>query len=87
MPNQTPTVEKLPSNILNYYAAFTETKFNFKTLINYRWTNNELTLDLSLFQNFQEHLLQRLKSGDATPPPFPSMAMNIRCPFLALMLG
>ena len=62
MPNQ-----KLPASILNYYAAFTETKFNFKTLVNYRWTNNELTLDLSLFQDFQAQLLQRLKSGDATP--------------------
>jgi very-short-patch-repair endonuclease len=59
--------QKLPASILNYYAAFTETKFNFKTLINYRWTNNALTLDLSLFQLFQDQLLQRIKTGDTTP--------------------
>ena len=58
---------KLPTTILNYFAAFTETKFNFRTLINYRWTNNELTHDLAIFQNFQDSLLQKIKTGDNTP--------------------
>jgi len=43
---------KLSANILNYFAAFTETRFNFRTLINYRWTDNELTLDLGIFKEF-----------------------------------
>lgn len=59
--------EKLPSSILNYFAAFTETKFNFKTLINYRWTGDELTLDVSLFQSFQNILLEKIKSGNSKP--------------------
>ena len=58
---------KLSTNILNYFAAFTETRFNFRTLINYRWTNNELTLDLSIFQDFQDTLLEKIKTGDRTP--------------------
>ncbi|MBW2569894.1 MAG: AAA family ATPase, partial [Deltaproteobacteria bacterium] len=58
---------RLSANILNYFAAFTETRFNFRTLINYRWTNNELTLDLGIFQGFQNELLQRIKTGDRTP--------------------
>ena len=58
---------KLSTTILNYFAAFTETKFNFRTLINYRWTNNELTLDLGIFQDFQDVLLQRIKTGDNSP--------------------
>ena len=58
---------KLSTNILNYFAAFTETRFNFRTLINYRWTNNELTLDLSLFQEFQDTLLEKIKTGDRAP--------------------
>jgi len=66
MPNEKST-SRLPANILNYFAAFTETRFNFRTLINYRWTNNELTLDLSIFQEFQDTLLQRIKAGDRTP--------------------
>ena len=58
---------RLSTTILNYFAAFTETRFNFRTLINYRWTNNELTLDLAIFQDFQDVLLQRIKTGDNTP--------------------
>jgi hypothetical protein len=52
---------------LNYFAAFTETRFNFRTLINYRWTNNELTLDLGIFQDFQDKLLQKIKTGYMSP--------------------
>ncbi|MFC2166899.1 AAA domain-containing protein [Acidobacteriota bacterium] len=57
----------LPTSILNYFAAFTETKFNFRTLINYRWTDNELTLDLGLFQSFQDALLEKVKNGNKSP--------------------
>ncbi len=45
MPNKKSAI-RLSANILNYFAAFTETRFNFRTLINYRWANNELTLIL-----------------------------------------
>ncbi len=65
MPNQKNSI-RLSANILNYFAAFTETRFNFRTLINYRWTDNELTLDLGIFKEFQDELLQRIKSGDST---------------------
>ena len=65
MPNKE-SATRLSANILNYFAAFTETRFNFRTLINYRWTDNELTLDLGIFQEFQDQLLQRIKSGDST---------------------
>jgi hypothetical protein len=57
---------RLSANILNYFSAFTETRINFRTLINYRWTNNELTFDLGILQDFQDELLQRIKSGDNT---------------------
>jgi len=56
MPNKK-TANRLSAGILNYFAAFTETRFNFRTLINYRWTNNELTLDLAIFQDFQIELI------------------------------
>ena len=66
MPNKKSAI-RLSANILNYFAAFTETRFNFRTLINYRWTNNELPLDLGIFQGFQNKLLQRIKTGDKAP--------------------
>ena len=60
-------MNKLPKEILNYFATFTETRFNFRRLINYKWTNNELTLDLSLFPEFQLLLLNKIKTGDLSP--------------------
>lgn len=60
-------MNKLPKEILNYFATFTETRFNFQRLIHYKWTNNELTLDFSLFPSFQSLLQGRIKNGDLSP--------------------
>lgn len=60
-------MKKLPKEILNYFATFTETRFNFRRLINYKWTNNELTLDLSFFPEFQLSLLKKIKAADLSP--------------------
>ena len=57
-------MNKLPKEILNYFATFTETRFNFRRLINYKWTNSELTLDLSFFPEFQRTLLNKIEAGD-----------------------
>lgn len=56
-------MNQLPKEILNYFATFTETRFNFKRLVNYRWTNNEFTLDLPLYSDFQKMLLDSIKMG------------------------
>ncbi len=56
-------MNKLPKQILNYFATFTETRFNFRRLINYKWTNNELTLDFSFFPKFQEKLITSIREG------------------------
>ena len=53
----------LPVQILNYFATFTETRFNFRRLVNYHWTDNEYTLDLSLFPDFENSLLDQIKNG------------------------
>lgn len=60
-------MKNLPKEILNYFATFTETRFNFKRLINYKWSNNELTLDLSFFPGFQVLLLKKIKLGNLSP--------------------
>jgi len=60
-------MKKLPKEILNYFATYTETRFNFRRLINYKWTNDELTLDLSLFPEFQHLLLNKIKGSDISP--------------------
>jgi hypothetical protein len=60
-------MNKLPKEILNYFATFTETRFNFRRLINCKWTNSELTLDLSFFPEFQRTLLKKIEDGDLSP--------------------
>jgi len=60
-------MSNLPKQILNYFATFTETRFNFRRLINYKWTNNELTLDLSFFPAFLLGPLKKIKDGELSP--------------------
>lgn len=56
-------MNNLSKSILNYFATFTETKFSFRTLVNYRWTNNELTLPFSIYPDFEKELLQDVSKG------------------------
>ena len=56
-------MNNLSKQILNYFAAFTETRFNFRRLISYQWTNNELTMPLDLYDEFHKKLFSGLKSG------------------------
>lgn len=56
-------MNKLSKQILNYFAAFTETRFNFRRLISYQWTNNELTMSLDIYDDFYKKLFNGLKMG------------------------
>ncbi|MCK5680949.1 hypothetical protein KAI46_09095, partial [bacterium] len=60
-------MKKLPQEILNYFATYTETRFNFRRLVNYKWTNDEKTLDFSLFPGFQQSLLGKIATGNLIP--------------------
>ena len=80
-------MKRLPKEILNYFAAFTETRFNFRRLINYKWTNNELTLDLSLFATFQQELLQKINDGNLTPIIIKQGEYTISIPKDSILVG
>ncbi|MFZ4438609.1 MAG: AAA domain-containing protein [Syntrophales bacterium] len=55
-------------NILNYYAAFTETRFSSRSTLKYQWTNDvSLTLDISFFPEFRRLWLDKIASVDAKP--------------------
>ncbi len=56
-------MKKFAKSILNYFAAFTETRFNFNRKIDYVWTDDSLTSDLSVFPEFQKTVLSEIKSG------------------------
>ena len=53
-------MKNFAKSILNYFATYNETRFNFKKKIAYSWTNNELTLDLSIFEKFTSNLFVQL---------------------------
>ena len=52
-------------SILNYFAAFTETRFNFRSKNIYKWTNDHLTCDFPIFPEFQKKILQAIKDKKA----------------------
>jgi len=55
-------------SILNYYAAFTETRFSNKSTLNYKWLDDKnLTLDLSFFTDFFRTWIAKLENNDLRP--------------------
>jgi hypothetical protein len=56
-------MENFAKSILNYFAAYTETRFRFDKKIDYFWTDSELTCDLSIFPDFQKEIIQYIQSG------------------------
>ena len=61
--NKRANMERFTKSILNYFAAYTETRFNFRKKIDYQWTDNSLTSDLSVFPEFQKKILSSIKDG------------------------
>jgi len=49
-------------SILNYFAAYTETRFRFQSKSLYKWTNDHLTSDFPVFPTFQKQLLDTIKA-------------------------
>ena len=55
-------------SILNYYAAFTETRFSNKSTLNYKWLDDaNLTLDVSFFTDFFRLWVAKLDTNDRSP--------------------
>jgi len=57
-------MKKFAKSILNYFATYTETRFNFQKKIDYKWTDDSLTSDLSVFPDFQKKILDSIKKGE-----------------------
>jgi hypothetical protein len=56
-------MKNFAKSILNYFAAFNETRFRFSRKLPYEWTNDTYTLDLSVFPDFQRQLLNFISRG------------------------
>ncbi len=50
-------------SVLNYFAAFSETRFRFSRRLPYEWSEDSFTLDLSVFPDFQRELLAAIAGG------------------------
>jgi len=56
-------MKQFAKSILNYFAAFAETRFRFDKKIDYVWTDDLLTAELSVFPEFQKKILDLLRAG------------------------
>ncbi len=56
-------MKNFAKSVLNYFAAFNETRFRFSRRLPYEWSDDSFTLDLSVFPGFQIELLETVASG------------------------
>jgi hypothetical protein len=56
-------MKNFAKSILNYFAAFNETRFRFGSKLSYEWSNDAFTLDFSVFSGFQKKLLGSVALG------------------------
>lgn len=55
-------MQNFAKSILNYFATYNETRFRFTTRVAQKWTNDELSLDFSVFPNFEKEIINQLSS-------------------------
>ena len=54
-------MRKFTKGLLNYFAAYSETRFQFSAKVGYKWSDDHLTADFSVFPEFQKLLLDIIK--------------------------
>ena len=57
-------MKNFAKSVLNYFAAYNETRFRFNRKLPYYWTEDSFTLDLSVFPEFQNKLVEAVASGN-----------------------
>jgi len=56
-------MKNFAKSVLNYFAAFNETRFRFSRKLPYEWSGDLFTLDLSVFPGFQAALIDAVATG------------------------
>ena len=54
-------MKKFTKGLLNYFAAYSETRFQFSAKVGYKWSDDHLSADFSVFPDFQKLLLDIIK--------------------------
>ena len=57
-------MKNFAKSVLNYFAAFNETRFRFNRKLPYEWSDDSFTLDLSVFPGFQRKLIDAVAEGN-----------------------
>jgi hypothetical protein len=57
-------MKNFAKSVLNYFAAFNETRFRFSRKLPYEWSGDSFTLDFSVFPGFQTALLDAVATGN-----------------------
>lgn len=57
-------MKNFAKSVLNYFAAYNETRFRFNRKLPYYWTEDSFTLDLSVFPAFQNKLVEAAALGN-----------------------
>lgn len=56
-------MKNFAKSILNYFAAYNETRFRFGSKLSYEWSDDSFTLDFSVFPAFQKKLIDSIVLG------------------------
>lgn len=56
-------MKNFAKSVLNYFAAFNETRFRFSSKLSYEWSDDCFTLDFSVFPAFEKQLLDSIALG------------------------
>src|SRR3989338_9665008 len=54
-------MKKFTKGLLNYFAAYSETRFQFTAKSVYKWSDDNLTADFSVFPKFQKLIIEIIK--------------------------
>jgi len=57
-------MQNFAKSILNYFATYNETRFRFTTRVAQKWTNDELSLDFSVFPEFEKEIIHQLNKNN-----------------------
>lgn len=57
-------MEKFAKSILNYFATYSETRFNFQKKVDYKWTDDHLTAEFSVYPDFQKKIINTIKNKE-----------------------
>lgn len=64
-------MQNFSKSILNYFATYNETRFNFNKKVSYFWSNDEFSLDINIFDNFVNKVFDQIAAKNGIDMEIP----------------